>query len=369
MFYLLYALSIGIFALNDAGEMSYNADIFSFIRFFSGQTYLFWGFAAWLYLMHLFIRITKNNFTTYTVLITLVITDLLFALVPTLYNYLPESTAKEVQGVFQNSANILFAINLLFIIVTNISRISNKEKLAIFYAIANIPVVIGTLIYYSNYYNITDIQFGVLNPVALGLCIETFVLAFGFGYRFNLMAKEKTKLLVQINEQQDETTKQIIATQENERKRIAEDLHDRLGSNLAAIKLNIQKLPIDKHLYSPIIRMLDDTSMEVRNISHNLMPPAFSKTKLADLLSSHYKQLSSESNIIFSFHCLGYDQQFNKEDELMIYRIIMELTNNAIRHSEATESTIQLLYKDTQLEIMVEDNGNGFIEKNTRELD
>lgn len=359
LFYLLYAFAIGIFALNDAGAASYTTGIFAFTRFFSGQTFLFWGFAAWLFLMQLFIRLTKSNQITNRLLKILVITDLIFGFVPILYMYFPAPAVNEIQRIFQSGANILFATNLLFIIITNISRISNNNKLALFYAVANIPVVVGTVIYYCNYYNITDVQFGWLNPIALGLSIETFVLAFGFAYRFNLIGKEKRQLLVQVNQQQQQITNQIIQTQEAERKRIAEDLHDELGSNLAAIKLGIQKLPVEKGMYASIIKMLDEASSDVRNISHNLMPPEFARTGLDDLMKHYYNQLNSESTTRFLFHCVGYKNRFNKNDELMIYRIIMELTNNIIKHALATESTIQLIFTDTHLEIMAEDNGKG----------
>ncbi|CAN5531721.1 hypothetical protein BH10BAC2_BH10BAC2_09030 [soil metagenome] len=363
LFYLIYAFFIGIFALNDAGAVSYKTGILKFTQYFSGQTFLFLGFSAWLLLMQLFISITKSNHITYKLLKLLAIVDVVFAFVPNLYMHYSTQEAKTIQIIFQFGVNILFATNLLFIIITNISRIANNNKLAIFYAVANIPVVLGTVIYYSNYYNMTDIQFGWLNPVALGLSMETFVLAFGFAYRFNLIGKEKRQLLLQINKQQHETIKQIIQTQESERKRIAEDLHDDLGSNLAAIKLSIQKLPVEKIEYLPVIHMLDEASADVRNISHNLMPPEFEKTKLEELLSHYYNQLSNEGNIKFQFLCTGYDHQFNKTGELMIYRIIMELTSNIIKHSAATESTVQLIYNDEHLEVMAEDNGKGIMQK------
>lgn len=363
LYYLLYAFCIGIFALNDAGAISSNSAIPGFMLNISEQSFLFFGFAFWLLLMEQFIRLDKNNTFIYRIIRILVAADLVFALFPYLPSLIHGQERKIFQLIFQNIIRILYAINLLLIIIINTSRMLQKNKLAAFYAAANVPVIIGTFLYYSNYYKITDIQFGWLNPLALGLSIETFILSFGFAFRFNLINKEKTDLLLQVNRHQGEVTKQIIIAQENERKRIAEDLHDELGSNLAAIKLSVQKLPVEKNIYTPIVKMLDEASSDVRNISHNLMPPEFSKTKLNELLTYYYNQLSNEGDIKFNFHCLNYREQFNKNDELMIYRIIMEITNNIIKHSGATESTIQLLYNKTYLEIIAEDNGKGFSAK------
>ncbi len=234
---MLYAFAIGIFALNDAGAAPYN---FIPLNFFSEQTFLLCGFSAWLLLMQHFLNLSKKNFVSYALLQVLTILDLGYAFIPYIFKIFSIEQNITVQTIYQSGLNILFAINLLFIVITNISRIAYNNKLAIFYGIANIPVILGTVVFYTNYYRITNIQFGWLNPIALGLSVETFALSFGFAYRYNLIGKEKRELLIKINKQQQEVTRQIIEVQEAERKRIAEDLHDELGGNLAALKVNMQ---------------------------------------------------------------------------------------------------------------------------------
>lgn len=201
-------------------------------------------------------------------------------------------------------------------------------------------------------------------PALPHTAIETFVLSFGFAYRFNYINKEKRNLLFQINKQQYEVTQQIIVTQETERKRIAEDLHDELGGDLAAIKINMQSLDgsisADTTKIGQLLKMIDKASENVRRIAHNLMPAEFNETKLSDLLAAHLNGLNGESGYRFQFNVSGEDNRFNKQQELFIYRIILELSNNIIRHAAATEASIQLLYYEAYLEIMVEDNGIGF---------
>ena len=106
--------------------------------------------------------------------------------------------------------------------------------------------------------------------------------------------------------------------------------------------------------------MIEQSSSDLRRIAHNLMPPDFSKTKLADILSGHINRLNNEQAGKFQLIVSGEDHQFNKQQELFIYRIILELTNNIIKHSKATEVGIQLLYFNTHLQLMAEDNGHGF---------
>ncbi len=361
LLYLSYAFCISLFALNEVGIAAYSLAFLPVINHFSGQTFLFAGFAIWLLLMLQFLNVTRTNKTLYRATIVLAGIDLFIAIIPNIAMFFGFGNKILFQQLYQFSISILFATNLLFIVIANILRLINRNKLAIFYAAANIPVIIGSIIYYSNYYNISDIRFGWLNPIAFGLSIETFLISFGFAYRYNLNNKEKQGLLIQINEQQKKVTKQIIEAQESEQKRIAEDLHDELGGNLAAIKMTMQSFKLEEEKAQMLTSLIDRASVSTRNIAHNLMPPEFNLTKLSDLLSNHFVHLNKEANIKFNFHCSeNNDNHFAKQDELIIYRIILELVNNCIRHAFATEITLQLIYHPDQLGLMVEDNGKGF---------
>lgn len=360
LLYLLYAFFISLFALNEVGTVIYNFPFLQLVNYFSGRTFLFAGFSIWLLLMLQFLNVTKKNTLLYRSTIALVVIDLIMAFMPNIM-MLPGWDKKEFfQDWYETITTILFAINLMFIVIVNIERLISGNKLAIFYAAANFPVVVGTIIYYSNYYNITNIWFGWLNPVALGLSIETFLISLGFAYRFNLITKEKQKLLVHLNEHQKEITRQIINTQEIEQKRIAEDLHDELGGNLAAIKMTMQSFRLEDEKEQLLSMMIDKASINARNIAHNLMPPEFNETTLNDLLSNHFNRLTREGNIKIDFHSSDNNDHFTKQDELIIYRILMELVNNSMKHAFATEITAQLVYHTEQLSIMVEDNGKGF---------
>jgi len=366
LFYLFYALFIGLFALNEVGSLAHIFNGVSFINFFSGLTFLFIGFAAWLLLMNNFLSLKKTNTWIYTLTWCLVFIDILFSALPYTDVFFKDGLPLAMQKIYQSGITVLFAVNLIFIVTTNIIRINQKDKLAIMYAIANIPVIAGTLIYYTNYYNITNLQFGWSNPIALGLSIETFLLSLGFVYRYDLITKDKQNLLLDINRNQQELIKQIIITQETERQRIAEDLHDELGGNLAALKMTMQSFRLPHEQTTHLADLIDKTSENSRNISHNLMPPEFNKTKFIELLEIHYRHLTQTSNIHFHFFYTGYNIYFIKEDELIIYRIIMELTNNIIKHSGASEATIQLIYDEKELTLMTEDNGKGIMpEKNS----
>jgi signal transduction histidine kinase len=180
--------------------------------------------------------------------------------------------------------------------------------------------------------------------------------------RLETYKRRQQELLQKLKEQQVITAVQELNIQEAERKRIAADIHDEIGSNLAAIKVNLQSLHYrtaqDEQKASCLLQLVDQTSQNVRRAAHNLIPPLFGNIPLTDILHSYFSMLNTP-DILFHFCSNKYQRCFGPQQELVLYRIIMELTSNVIRHAKASAATIQLLYYPDYLEILVEDDGIG----------
>ena len=194
----------------------------------------------------------------------------------------------------------------------------------------------------------------------IGMVAEAIIISFGLMYRYNQFKKDKELLKTELEIQQQEAARQVLIAQEAEQKRIAEDLHDELGGNLAAIKMALQRFNLPGDQSAEMNQLIDKASTNARNISHNLMPPEFGETNLKEILESNFRRLNKESNVHFYFHYTGSNDHFDKQEELMIYRIAMELTNNIIKHAKASEATIQFIYHEKHLALVIEDNGKGF---------
>jgi signal transduction histidine kinase len=250
--------------------------------------------------------------------------------------------------------------------ILNLFYISfKKNRAGLFFLFSSGPLIICAFVYF--FYLLTRVSVFVIWPsnVMIACCYEVILLTIIFIYDYRNKNLERNRLLEESLISERKITSAILKTQEQERKRIAEYLHDELGSSLAALKLRLQKSSLLNEEMNDILNVVDKASVDTRNISHNLMPPEFEKTSLNSLLSNYYSKLNNESSTHFNFHSSGEDHKFSKEDELVIYRIIMELTQNVLKHSDATEATIQLIYYDNQLEIMTEDNGKGMIQNET----
>ncbi|HLO79431.1 MAG TPA: 7TM diverse intracellular signaling domain-containing protein [Chitinophagaceae bacterium] len=268
-----------------------------------------------------------------------------------------------IQSAIFEWSNKSLNLGLIFTIIICIVSYLRKFKPALFVLLGTIVFLLGGLEKLLFLENVTYTFPPSLFEI--GLVIETAILSFAMMYRYRTFMKEKEDLEAIISIQNNQVANNILLAQEAERKRIAEDLHDEIGSSLAVLKLRMQNMDINKEHLDELLTIVDKASSDTRNISHNLMPPEFEKTSLQDLLQGYYYKLNLETNTRFLFISKGHSQQFEKSTELMIYRIIIEITRNILMHSKATEATIQLIYEKTGLEIMAEDNGIGIKKSNS----
>ncbi len=184
------------------------------------------------------------------------------------------------------------------------------------------------------------------------------------GYRL----KQKNKYQKELNRQQNELFNVIVSTQDQERKRIAQDIHDSLGSVLSAARLKLSSLEESKKLLSPdqlekyksAMELIDEASTELRNISHNIMPATLSKLGLVAALQSLIEKIAAHSGMQINFTAHDLQERIEEATEISIYRIILELINNIVKHARAEKATIQLIKFPSYINISVEDDGVGF---------
>lgn len=159
----------------------------------------------------------------------------------------------------------------------------------------------------------------------------------------------------------------IIQAQEEEKVRIARDLHDGICQKFAATKMKFSSISKDllDHLpemessYSACVNLLDEATNELREIAHEIMPPALNELGLNEALKLLTEQ-SFGNQLQFTYEVFGKVETMDANTNINIYRIAQELFANVLKHSAATEVSVQLLYSAKQLILHVEDNGQGF---------
>ena len=156
----------------------------------------------------------------------------------------------------------------------------------------------------------------------------------------------------------------LIQSQEQERKRIAAELHDSLGQNLLVIKNRVvmAKNPgasADQEL-DEIARLATQSLEEVREISQNLRPYQLDRLGLTRALLGLVKKVDASADL----HCLAditpLDRLFSSEAETNFFRIVQEALNNVLKHSSASEARVVVERDEAQVRLLIEDNGRGF---------
>ena len=265
--------------------------------------------------------------------------------------------------VFEMARTAAFCLGLLGIALLCINIVAGlwkKERLVIVYAAISIFLILSIL--NNQLYEWFDLSLFDVYPnnlpvaVAVEICLLTIVFAYSRRTELEKFWRTNAELLKLKNE----TSLRIIATEEKERKRIAQDLHDEIGSILAVLKIKAQSPAVKSDQMDSMMELIDRASGQVRNISHNLMPPEFETTPLETLIRGFFDKLNRDEVIAFNFITSGPPFEFTKAAALNIYRIVLELVSNIIRHSGATHANIQFVFSGTSLSIMAEDDGNGF---------
>jgi signal transduction histidine kinase len=180
--------------------------------------------------------------------------------------------------------------------------------------------------------------------------------------------RKKSELDAAIIQEQRQGLNAVIEAQENERKRIAKDLHDSIAQELVALKLGFNKLrnriegqaPSEAALMLELENQLNNSCTEVRNISHIMMPPALEQAGLISALETLLHNVMQHSNIKAQIELGVLPSNLDKKIETGLYRIVQELLNNVIKHAQANHLMLQFYQANQNLIMRLEDDGIGF---------
>jgi signal transduction histidine kinase len=250
----------------------------------------------------------------------------------------------------------LFGANTLMMYYHLIKSIQKKYSPSWYFLIASSPIALVSLLEITSDYNGVPVQ-TMHDLYYAGTFIEMFFLTIGIVYRFRI---ERTN--VQILQQELYIAE--IKTQEIERERIAQDLHDTVNASIAGIQKQLSEFgeqyfkektlpPVFQDSLNSLSQIYDD----VRGVTQELMPQVLANLGLVEQIKQKY---GATKNPIFRLSLPTEPLQLTSFEEITLHKIINEAVQNIYKHANATEVGIVLMQDNNGLKLRIEDNGIGF---------
>ncbi len=365
LYYAMYVFCMLVFNLEDEGlAFQWIYPDVPLLQDYLRYIIAYLGSALLVQVMQLFVNQTRENSKLYRVANAYKFLCCIMVLLP-IFLFFKENFLLEKINFF--ATNIMSLFTVLMLITCAAERIIDGYKLAWYYLVAMIILLLGILNYVFNTLGITNFYLFQTTGLVIGLTLEIVFLSFALTQRYNFLRKEKKILLKEKADLEVALIDDVFAAQENERARLARDLHDDLGGTLSAIKLNLTAFKTNVNelseknqlFYAKTINMIEKACSNLREIAHDLMPKNLEQLGLVEALNEQFIYLRQTSTVDFEF-ISDLQKAVLPELELAIYRMIKELVNNVEKHSCATKASVQLLSSAGQITIMCEDNGLGF---------
>lgn len=234
--------------------------------------------------------------------------------------------------------------------------------------------------------NGTSVQITIVPPfwrnkwfIILLVLIFIVVVTLVLRYRINRLQEQQKFLEDKVKMQSEKLkmerlkaeiaiSKALIDGQNIEQKRISEDLHDGLGQTLTAASLNLMALENDLNeagitnsdKVDSLKSLLQNAIVEVRNISHNLMPNLMAEEGLEAAITELCNRTIKSSKLDIILKIQNLPKKLNSAIEISFYRIVQEVINNTLKHSGARKLFVSIIYFDNRIMLETEDNGVGF---------
>jgi signal transduction histidine kinase len=209
----------------------------------------------------------------------------------------------------------------------------------------------------------------VLNFILIGSLLMALIISLllyrNYKQKQQLQQQQISEL---VTERKLFTTEAILKGEEQERARLAKDLHDGLSGMLSGVKFSLQNMqgnlimtPDNQQSFARSLDMLDNSITEMRRVAHNMLPEGLIRYGLDVALKDYVTEINKTGIVTVVYQSMGLENAgIEQTVAISIYRVVQELLNNVIKHAAANTVLVQVLKEAGKLIINVEDNGKGF---------
>ena len=209
----------------------------------------------------------------------------------------------------------------------------------------------------------------ILNYILIGSAVAILLVSLLAYYSYRQKQKLQQQRIHELETQQQlNATEAVLKGEEQERTRLAKDLHDGLGGMLSGIKYSFNNMKgnmvmteENRKAFDRSMDMLDSSINEMRRVAHNMMPEVLLKFGLDTALRDFCNDINKVALLKISYQSIGLkDAVISQTTSITIYRIVQELISNTLKHAAAVHAIVQVSYESEHLSLTVEDDGKGF---------
>lgn len=260
---------------------------------------------------------------------------------------------------------LLFLYLLVILAVASIRRMERALTLFVVYFIYLTMAFSNVIL---PLFGAADKGLNSLNYVLAGSIFETIAFTILMAQVTLSVYKEREKLYLEVQNNQEAMMKAIVKGQEEERNRFARDLHDGFGQMISSLMLNLRGLESDSPkntreragIFQLSVSILNDMYVELRNICFNLMPQTLIAAGVGEALKEFAARINSSGSMVVEVALFDMEKRLTEVQEISIYRIAQEWVNNVIKYSDATKVDLQVTRDEDEITLIIEDNGSGF---------
>lgn len=275
------------------------------------------------------------------------------------YTYKIEAEAFDKQGDYKNAYAALQKYQITNEKLLNEKQIKAIEDLQTKYE-TDKKIQENKLLLQQN--EVQTLMLSKRNFTIIALIITSMLIA-GISYllynRYKI--QQQKSMQEEVFKQEKLRSEAIMETEENERQRLARELHDGVGPLLSAAKRKTAYAMMDSQAKNEVLELYDESIKEIRQLSHSMMPPYLLNRSLVQALEDLINRIRQTTPLNIKTEWINTEVlEIGKTETLMLYRTVQEILSNIIKHAEATNVNVELVNHDTDLNLIVYDNGKGF---------
>lgn len=269
--------------------------------------------------------------------------------------FIPKMDFFDIVQFFWKLGYIVFLVQAVLIIYVVIKKFNTNSKISIYIMLSLIPHICWFIIYILRAFHVilNEVNYEWLMIIAL---YEAILFGFILAYNYVNTMQSNNELNLKVITLKQQSIDLISMTQIKERRQISNLIHDKFGSQLAYIKnlLNHEDTNLVKDKISEL-------SSEIRNVSHQILPKSLDDGRLCASIANQIQILNeTDLTCVFSFHSFDFPEVIFENWRYDIYLISLEIINNAIKHGNPKEVSLEFYSYDDRYVFQYTDDGSGF---------